>query len=192
MGVCVFVCVFRSWLPCWVTDNVKVCHCASCHLGRPTVCQSGNSPHKRGIQLKMSLNNKQVWKEIYCVEFCFFIYSGGAQMNMKLLAARPLKYATDILLQVWFHLMGYVVRVYWLEVSKPDWSCALPLVWFDMQIKRDTRCHIGLYGASSRWMLFYPPYSRARFIAAAAFRDEPITFPIENFESFSSIHMVTT
>lgn len=31
--------------------------------------------------------------------------------------------------------MGYVVHVFWLQVSKPDWSCALPLVWFDMQIK---------------------------------------------------------
>lgn len=51
-------------------------------------------------------------------------------MNRKLLEARPLKHTIDILLQVWFHLMGYVVHVYWLEVSKPDWFCALALVWF--------------------------------------------------------------
>ena len=49
-----------------------------------------------------------------------FICSDGAQMNRKLLEAKPLKYTIDILLQVLFHLMGYVVHVYWLEVSKPD------------------------------------------------------------------------
>lgn len=60
-----FVCVngFISWLFHWVTDNGKACHCASCHRGRPTVCQGGNSPHKRGIQLKMSPNNKQVLRK---------------------------------------------------------------------------------------------------------------------------------
>lgn len=102
-------------------------------------------------------------------------------MNRKLLEARPLKYTIDILLQVWFHLMAYVVHVYWLEVSKTDWSCALTLVWFDMQIKWETHCHVGLCGIFSRWILFYSPHSRARFIAGAAFRDEPVTFCIEKF-----------
>lgn len=46
-------------------------------------------------------------------------------MNRKLLQAKPLQYTIDILLQVWFHLMGYVVRVYWLDASKPDWSCVI-------------------------------------------------------------------
>lgn len=58
-------------------------------------------------------------EEIYWMSFSF-IYSGGAQMNRKLLEARPLKYTIDILLQVWFHLMGYVVHVYWLEVNQID------------------------------------------------------------------------
>lgn len=102
-------------------------------------------------------------------------------MNRKLLEAKPLKYTIDILLQVWFHLMGYVVHVYWLQVSKSDWSCALPLVWFDMQIEWDTHCHIGIHGIFPRWMLFYSSYSRACFITAAAFRNEPVTFSIEKF-----------
>lgn len=102
-------------------------------------------------------------------------------MNRKLLEARPLKYTIDILLQVWFHLMAYVVHVYWLEVSKTDWSCALTLVWFDMQIKWEAHCHVGLNGIFPRWILFYSPHSRARFIAGAAFRDEPVTFCIEKF-----------
>lgn len=33
-------------------------------------------------------------------------------MNWKLLQAGPLKYAIDILLKVWFHLMGYVVDMF--------------------------------------------------------------------------------
>lgn len=132
-SVCIYA--FGSWLPCWVTDDMKVCHCASCHLGRPTVCQGGNSPLKRGIQLKMSLNNKQVWRKHMSFSF---IYSSGAKTNRTLLEAWPLKHTTDILLQVWFHVMGYVVHVYWLEVSKPDWSFDLALVWFYMQIKWQT------------------------------------------------------
>lgn len=72
-------------------------------------------------------------------------------MNRKLLEARPLKYTIDILLVDWFHLMGYVGHVYWFEVSKPDWSCALSLVWFHMQIKWESHCHTGLY------VFFFPP-----------------------------------
>lgn len=58
----------------------------------------------------------------------YFIYSDGAQMNKKLLEAWPRKYTIYILLLDWFHLMGYVGHVYWFEVSKQDWSCALSLV----------------------------------------------------------------
>ena len=133
-GKTVCICVFRSRLSDWATDNVKVCHCASCRLGRPTVCQSGNSPLKRGIQLKMSLNNKHACRKCVCFSF---ICSGGATMNRKLSEVKPLKYPIGILLQVWFHLMGYVVHVYWLERSKPHWSWALALVILHANKMRD-------------------------------------------------------
>lgn len=77
--------------------------------------------------------------------------------------------------------MGYVVHLYWLQVSKPNWCCALPLVCCDMQIKWGTHCHIELYGVFSRWIVFYSLYTRACFIASAAFRYEPVTSPIEIF-----------
>lgn len=145
------MCVSRRRTSRWVTDNVKVCHCASCHLGRPTACQSGNSLHKSGIQLKMSLNNKQLWAK-YSVR-ALILFSLMWIKNYQRLQLVQL--AIDILCLPWFHLMGWVGHLHWLEVSKPDWSCDSSLLWFHMQIKQDRHVKVDCSG-SRFFFIFFP------------------------------------